>query len=149
MSTLAHDLRGAPSVPATTPSGPTDCYTSVTLWRHEDFYLEIHYGYFNSIEAVEEFTCSDSLHLIERGGAVFIGARGLAPAFVPDGALQVFSGTDPKVPKLRAALMTVDDLLIFVRLEDMQCIAIGHDSVARGVPIQIRAQSTEPAANDE
>ncbi len=131
---------------ATAGATPAGCFTSITLWLADGYYLEVSYGYFDTFELAEAFSCREDLHLTEDLGALFL-CTGETEHFVPDGALTIFRTHYGN--GLRLAQMDLDDLLDVVDITTMKCVGIGTAPVERGRPIQARPFKAAPAANDE
>lgn len=130
---------------ATPPASPASCFASVTLWHHDDYYLEVNHGYFDTWEEAERFACGDDLKLYAQLGAVFLVAHG-REHFIPDGALQIYQ---THARQFMPQHMDVDQLLELIDLSDMVRVGIGHAAVERGKPIRIRPLTVQPAANDD
>jgi hypothetical protein len=142
-----HAAAAAPQTANSAGSGePSGCFCSTTLWHFGGFYLEVNYGYFDTWQDAEAFSCTEGLRLAEHLGAVFITAGG-REFFVPDAALMIFQTTSDA--QFRTTRMDVDELLELVNLEDMAFVGYGHAVVERGKPIQVRPFSNQPASNDD
>jgi hypothetical protein len=137
--------RQLPAAPAAALGGatPTRCFASVTLWRGGDFFLEVHCGNFETHDAAELFGGRDWA-LQDRFGALFM-CDTASDFFIPDGAIQIYRSVTAR--SYTAADMTLDDLMEHVHIDDMECLAMGSTTVARGEPIIARA-SFPQAAND-
>lgn len=129
-------------------------FTSVTIWGGADYFVQVHYGYFNSWEDAEDFAAHGNLRLETRSNALFlVGPHGAA--FIPDQAMTVFRNLGNSFDGGGTYDMTFDDLIEVAEVEDMRLSAIGSLPVTRGRPIIARhiskwdVQATTAAANDE
>ncbi|MCD0253122.1 hypothetical protein JWH16_04535 [Xanthomonas campestris pv. campestris] len=122
-------------------------FTSVTIWSDGDYFLQVHYGYFPSWEAAEDFAAAKDLALQERSSALFlVGPHG--DAWVSDQAMQIYRSFTNAAQSTYD--MTFDDLLEVVALDDLRLVAIGCLPVLRSHPIVAEAVSgfELSAAND-
>lgn len=143
MNAVAQNV--VPLAESAKPAG--EAFASITLWVFGSYFLQVHYGYFDSWEDAEDFPAVSNVRLEEGSSAVFLVHNGQR-TFIPDGALQVYRNVNASV--VVAQGMTLDDLLEEVHLEDMRLMAIGHTSVIRGKPIIAHEvyESELVAAND-
>lgn len=130
---------------ATADSG--NAYASVTIWSNGTYFLQVHYGYFNTWEDAEDFPGISPLRLERRSNALFLcGPHG--EAFIADQALQIYRAFDNVGQSTFE--MTLDDLFEVADVEDMMLTCIGTQAVVRDRPIVARAMTglEFQAAND-
>jgi hypothetical protein len=138
----------AQMTPKAESAGDSQAWASVTIWSDGVYFLQVHYGYFDSWEAAEDFADVGSLRLESRSNALFLtGPHGAA--WIPDQAMQIFRTFNNSARSTYE--MTLDDLLEEVQVEDMELQGIGSQPVQRGRPIIAQALGTYDieAANDQ
>lgn len=114
-------------------------FTSVTIWTDGEYFLQVHYGFFNSWEEAEDFATVGDLSLRIRSNALFlIGPHGAA--FLPDQSLQIYRSFGVAVGSTFD--MRLDDLLEIADMDDMTLQAIGSRPVQRGKPLIAQAMSS-------
>lgn len=139
--------------PAADAAGSAGAFTSITIWASNDYFLQVHYGYFDSWEDAEDFASVGTLSLEERSNALFlVGPHG--SAFIPDQSMTIFRNYNNSYGGTGTYGMTFDDLMEVADMGDMRLTAIGSLPVVRGRPIIARPLSTwdtnpVPAANDD
>lgn len=148
MNAQIHDT---PALDAGTGKSSDNAFASVTIWSDGEYFLQIHYGYFNSWEDAEDFASAGNLALEERSNALFLtGPHG--DAFVPDRALQVYRSFSN--PARGTYDLTLDDFLEVASIDHMRLQAIGSQPVQRSRPVVAQAMSeyefaaANAAAND-
>lgn len=124
-----------------------EAFASVTIWSDGVYFLQVHYGYFDSWEAAEDFADIGSLRLERRSNALFlVGPHG--DAWIPDQSMQIYRAFNNAARSTYE--MSLDDLIEVVEVEDMELQGIGSQPVRRGRTIV--AQPIGPfdfeAAND-
>lgn len=141
----------APAIDTIAGDGPA--FSSVTIWSSDDYFIQIHYGHFDSWEEAEDFAGSGELHLEQRSNALFlVGPHGAA--FIADQAMTIYRNYDNSFAGGATFDMTFDDLLEVADVDDMRLCAIGSQPALRGRPIvarhvaPIELQSVS-AANDD
>lgn len=147
----ANAATAVPALAGAASGGPA--FTSVTIWGNADYYLQVHYGYFDSWEEAEDFAGLGNLTLEERSGALFLaGPQGVT--FIPDQAISIYRDFANSYSGGGTFDMTLDDLLEVADIGDMRLRAIGSQPVHRDRPIIARPieaieLSAASAANDE
>lgn len=128
-------------------------FTSVTIWSDGNYFLQVHYGNFDSWEDAEDFASVGTLRLETRSQALYlVGPHGAA--WISDQALTIYRDFGNSFGGSGTFDMTLDDLLEVADVEDMSLRAIGSQPVTRGRPVIARAidameLTAASAANDE
>lgn len=140
------------AAPAADDAASAGAFSSITIWSSNDYFVQVHYGYFNSWEDAEDFAAHGQLRLEQRSSALFlIGPHGAA--FIPDQAMTIYRTFDNSFSGSGTYDMTFDDLMEVADVEDMRLCAIGSQPVTRGRPIVARHVSKwemqTTAANDD
>ena len=134
--------------PANDAAGDSEAYASVTIWTDGGYYLQVHYGHFDSWEHAEDFATVGRLRLERRSNALFlIGPHG--DAWIPDQATSIYRGL---VGEANASYsMTLDDLFEVSDPVAMDLIAIGSRPVKRSQPVVAAAMEAWEfvSANDD
>jgi hypothetical protein len=119
---------------AVSANGDADAFTSVTIWTGNDYFLQVHFGHFDTWEEAEDFASYGELRLEERSNALFlIGPQGAS--FITDQAMTIYRNYGSEFTGGSTYDLTFDDLIEVAHVETMRLCAIGSQPVRRGRPV--------------
>lgn len=138
--------------PAVAQAADAQAFTSVTIWTGNDYFLQVHFGHFDTWEEAEDFASYGELRLEERSNALFL-IHSKGQSFIADQAMTIYRNYGSEFTGGSTYDMTFDDLIEVAEVETMRLCAIGSQPVQRGRPVV--ASHMEPmefqhvsAAND-